>query len=69
MDVTISTKRKNSYLQLVLTFEENIDLINFDVYPIDSLIYIYISQIQQEDYSIEISYIENSNLILMLNFN
>jgi hypothetical protein len=68
MDVTISSYVKDSKLQLVLTFEKTLDSINFETYPIDTLIFIYISQIKQEDFSITSCYVENANLIITLTF-
>ena len=42
MDVTLATIISGSSFQLTLTFEDQLDNIDFNSIPIDTLIYIYI---------------------------
>ena len=38
MDVSLTTLVSGSLLQMTLTFEEQLDNIDFDIFPIDTLI-------------------------------
>lgn len=57
----------NQY-NLVFTFDEDIYNMDFTEFDIDNLIYIYISEIPQNSYSVSYSKIQKDQLTLTLSF-
>lgn len=53
MGVSLSVKIERSKFYLVLTFEKGLEKIDFEKFPIESLVSIYILQIPKTYYSIE----------------
>jgi len=68
MDVTLSVILQDQTYSLVFQFENQLDNIDFTLYPIDTLIYLYIQQVPSETYKISSSTVEGSKLILTLSF-
>jgi len=68
MDVSLAVVVENSAYWLVFTFEEDLALINFDVNPIDTILYIYIHQVPSENYSVANTEIVGNKLKVSLSF-
>lgn len=52
MEVSLKIFEGKEKFILVFEFEENIDDIDFDLNPINSLIYIYISEVSNRSYDV-----------------
>lgn len=59
MNVSVELMMINSDNNLVFTFDENLSNMDFTDLPIESLIYIYITSIPQNSFSISNSKVEN----------
>jgi len=53
---------------LVFTFEETLAPIDFQAHPIDTIIYMYISSVQSENYSLKDPTIEGNRLTVKMSF-
>lgn len=53
---------------LVFTFEEALAPIDFQAHPIDTIIYMYISSVAAENYSLNEPMIEGNKLIVKMSF-
>jgi len=68
MDVSLSVETRNSMYSLVFSFEEELTLIDFDKNPIDTILFLYIQQVSEENYFIKEAFIEGNKLIAQLSF-
>lgn len=68
MGVSLNIESRNSRITLVFTFEENLAPIDFEAYPIDTIIYMYISSVAAENYSLNEPMIEGNKLIVKMSF-
>jgi len=62
MGVTLNIEFHNSRITLVFTFEETLALIDFQAHPIDTIIYMFISSVPAENYSLINPTIEGNRL-------
>jgi len=69
MSVNIFVKRESTGYHLVLTFDYDLDPIDFDLNPITKLISIYFSQISSDHYTIANASIKGPELWIGLTIN
>jgi len=63
MDVTLSVEKRDSLYCLVFSFDEDLTDIDFDKYPIDTILFLSIDQVSEDYYYIKESFIEGNKLI------
>jgi len=68
MGVSLNIESHNSRITLVFTFEETLAPIDFQAHPIDTIIYMYISSVPAENYSLNDPTIEGNRLIVKMFF-
>jgi len=68
MDVKLTLKLHSSTYCLIFTFDSTLKDIDFTATPIDTLIYIYISQVSSDKYTITDQSIDGNTLTLTLKF-
>lgn len=68
MNVSLKLEIENNEHYLVFTFDEALDEIDFLATPIDNLIFIYISNIDQQSFIVDSNKIKGAVLKLHLKF-
>ena len=68
MGVSLAIETRNSMYSLVFSFEEELSLIDFGQNPIDTILFLYIQQVPEENYFIKEAFIEGNKLIALLSF-
>ena len=68
MGVSLNIESLNSRTTLVFTFDEILAPIDFKAYPIDTIIYMYISNVPVENYSLNDPTIEGNRLTVKISF-
>jgi len=68
MGVSLNIESLNSRTTLVFTFDEILAPIDFKAYPIDTIIYMFISKVPAENYSLNDPTVEGNKLIVNMSF-
>jgi len=66
--VSIQVEKHNAKTSLVFVFEEPLISINFQLNPIDTIVYLSISSIPAENYSLSEAQVEGNKLIVEISF-